>query len=237
MLALRPVVRLLSVLALLGAAEGHSRADEASPRTARVAAGAEPTAFVHIDANSRVVLETKIGWPSSSSPYSEPVIVCAAPCDALIPLGRPYEVNDPHLGHLGLKLKAKPGERVDLRLSPGSPVAYASGVGLAVAGGLAIATGTIALAFAGSSPSTGGGLSVAEKVGLFSDLGGVIALPLGMLMALYWAPDVKQSVSRPRLAPPERAETAWLRAPTWRESTRTASPGPRLAFPIVFRSF
>jgi hypothetical protein len=210
----------------------------------RVAAG--PTAFVHLDADQAIVLESlsdQGGWPHWSA-------VCTAPCDAELPLRHEYRLAGGDMRPTRpFGLAANPGQHVVLHVSPASKGAFTAGVVLTSVGGAAIAVGLVVLLF--------GALGACEQTDVFGDclqsqantgvetagaivsLAGVGLLIGGIILTVTNArsheTQLVSELVRPALA---RPETAWLRGPLWHDSVKDVSGTPKpIGLPLFSGSF
>jgi hypothetical protein len=204
------------------------------------------TAFVHIDADTSIVLESlsdRGGWPYWSR-------VCTAPCDAELPLGREYRLAGPDIRNSRpFGLMANPGQHVVLRVSGGSRGAFAGGIVLSSVGAAAIGVGLVVLLFGAIGTCTGtdefGDCTATqsntglETAGAIITLAGVGLVIGGIILTVSNARSHEtQLVSELFRAPPPRPETAWLRAPVWHDTAKdpAASPKP-FGLPLFTQRF
>jgi hypothetical protein len=208
--------------------------------------GSGATAFLHIDADPGIVLE-------SISPGSGRwAVVCAAPCDAQVPLEREYRiVGEGIRPSRAFAIEANPGQHVVMSVSAASRAGFSAGLALSSVGGAAVVVGLVVLfygAFGACQTTDAFGDCLAtqadpgvETVGAVISIAGVAILVTGIiLMASNARTHAVQSVSVADLlpTPPARPETAWLRAPMWHDSTKESTGFARpMGFPIFSRSF
>ena len=257
----KPAAGLATAFALLLRATG-AQADEAAPATATATEHAPafaaaptaapppgvphgPTVFVHIDAERGVELE---GWVDVD-PHWTWSFSCRAPCDAALPWAARYKLSDADR-HLSSEfaLDAASGQHLVIAVVPASHDAMSGGVALIVLGSGAALTGLVLLgvAFLGSlggcedtEPIQCPGVGTYVAGGLASFVAGGGVLVTGILLRHFGGRlGQKQTVSDllPKL--PERLDTAWLRAPVWRDSQRDGATGAaRVGIPIFSHSF
>jgi hypothetical protein len=210
-------------------------------RAGRRMEGASPTAFVHIEADADVLLQ-------SISPGSGRwTTVCAAPCDAALPLDHEYRlIGEGIRSSRAFGLSANPGQHVLIHVSTGSKAGFAGGLAMASIGVAAVAVGLVVLAFGalGCESTDEFGNCIGSSDSSTETVGGVIAL-VGVavmvggiiLLATNARTHETQSVGA-LLETPARPETAWLRAPIWHDSVRDSSAAPKgMGFPLLSRSF
>lgn len=199
--------------------------------------------FVHVTADEGIVLE------SLSPGGGRWDLVCMAPCDVELPLSNLYRIGGPNIRTSSpFGVSASPGQRVLITVAPASRAGFTGGVALLSAGGAATGIGLAVLLLGAigtctaskDDPNDCGHRTSSEGLEI---AGAVIALAgIGMIVggAILYAPNSrtreKQAIAA--LAPPPRLDTAWLRAPMWRDSVRDAPDPPKtIGFPIFTRSF
>jgi hypothetical protein len=212
------------------------------------------TVFVHLDAEPGVRLEvdtsTTPTWTSSGwQAVKAWALACEAPCDRLLPLGHEYRLADEHI-RPSFELQAFPGQHVVITFAPASKEGVNNGTALVVVGSLGIAAG-IGLSIVGyimsvgaalecggtDAPCTGGGSGYAIA-GVASLTAGAGVLAIGILVLTHSRAQMKQRVTESLAKPLRRPDTAWLRAPVWRDSVRDAAAGPAtVGIPIFSRGF
>jgi hypothetical protein len=197
------------------------------------------SAIVHMDADPGVTLE-------SIAPGSERwELACTTPCDAELPLANPYRVAGPNVRpSRPFGITASPGQHVVLTISAGSKGASAGGIALMAAGGVAASIGLLILVFSAldaagdpSQPDEGAspdrGPMIAGVVLMLAGVGMVIG---GVVLRATSKTTETQTMAA--LAPKARHDTAWLRAPMWRDTARDSGGLPTaMGFPIFMRSF
>jgi hypothetical protein len=209
----------------------------------RPARGAGPTALVHVDAHSDVVLQTaapgSFRWTT----------LCRAPCDAELPVTIEYRLAGEGIRpSRPFRLAAAPGEEVVIHVSAATRSGYSAGLALTSAGSIAIAVGLIVLYFGAvnctETDLAGDCINGQSSPGVEA-AGGVIALAgVGILIGgiIVWASNMRteqsQSIAELVRVPVARPETSWLRMPEWHESPREASALSKpMSVPLFSRSF
>jgi len=173
-------------------------------------------------------------------------LACTTPCDAELPLANQYRVAGPNVRRSRpFGITASPGQHVVLTISAGSKGAFAGGIALVGAGGAAAGIGLVVLTFAALECGDGESFQCHEGVSPNSSLeiaGAVVMLAgVGMLIAgavLGASAKTTETQTMAALAPKERPDTAWLRAPMWRDTARDTPGMPRaMGFPLFAESF
>jgi len=196
--------------------------------------------LVHMDAEEGVVLE-------SIAPGSGRwALVCAAPCDAQVPLGREYRISGEGIRpSRPFGIQAPPGQRVTLSVVTGSRAGYSGGLALTSVGSAAVVVGLFVVlfgalgtcdSFGNCTPADGG----VETAGLVITLAGVAVLVGGIiLVASNSRSRATQTIGELVPQAPARPETAWLRAPLWHDAIRESAAGqPKsIGIPIFSHSF
>jgi hypothetical protein len=202
---------------------------------------AAPVAFVHLEAESGVVLESALPrgrqWTT----------VCAAPCDVPLPLDRDYRVSGEGIRNSRVfRLEANPGQRVIISVSPTSKGAFAGGIALTSVGAGGIVVGLVMVLVGlvnncvtsvtceqnqSNAPLEEAGASVA-LIGLGAMVAGIV------LFATNIHSRATPTLAELMPAPVARPETAWLKAPVWHDSPRESSIAPAtVPYPVFSRSF
>jgi hypothetical protein len=192
-----------------------------------------PTVFVHLDAAPGVRLET------SHPKIGEWSFACEAPCDKPLPQGPYYRLSGTNIlpSHYFL-LRDEPSVRI--RAAAASQEAYAGSFGLALVGAVASTAGVITL-FAGLplavlGPPGPGNVGLEAAGGIMILAGGGVVVAGILLLKRSAQSEAIQTDLLPKPSP--RPNTAWLRAPVWRDSVRNAAAGPgTVGIPIFSRSF
>jgi hypothetical protein len=199
------------------------------PRRPRFEGGNRGSAVVHLDADPGVVLE-------SISPGSGRwALVCAAPCDAAVPLGRQYRIAGEGIRpSRAFGIEAAPGGHAEISVSAATKGGFQGGIALSSVGAGAIIVG-LTVVFVGALGACGdgdfgtcdgpanGGL---ETAGAIISLAGVALLVGGIILTVSNArTKATQTVGDIVPPAPSRPETAWLRAPIWHDSVRDSSTG------------
>jgi hypothetical protein len=169
---------------------------------------------------------------------------CEAPCDTWLPWGRDYRaVGDGKRPTHAFALDAPPGRRVAISVDTVSVEGHVYAMGLVVLGTVVAVGGLVvaSVAFAPvscSDPSCSGD-GGARWAGSITALAG-IGLVVGgiVLMSSTMFSRQKQVISEFMLPfAPSRPDTAWLRAPVWRDSGASDAPAPRASVPVFSRNF
>jgi hypothetical protein len=175
-------------------------------------------------------------------------LFCTAPCDRAIAWDAEYQLNvRGQPSSSTFLLDASPGQHVVITVTPASNVPKVAGVALAVAGVVAIPTGLL-LSLAGalsgtclgscSNPPPSGNTGL-EVGGLVMAVTGVGALVGGALLIQVTghagARQTLADILLPKL--PERSDTAWLRAPMWRDALKDGAIGGNTGLPIFSGRF
>jgi hypothetical protein len=211
------------------------------PRGHMVVEGA--TVIVHLDADPGIVLE-------SIAPGSGRwALVCAAPCDAQVPLGRQYRIAGEGIrASRAFRIEAPPGQRVTITVSAASKSAFSGGIAVSSVGAAGIVVGLSVLLFGALEacdvvdPNTGACVGssdgTVETVGLVITLVGAAVLVGGLvLLASNTRTHAVQTLGALTAQPP-RPETAWLRAPLWHEASRDSGGLPKaMGVPLFTHSF
>ncbi len=190
-----------------------------------------PTVLVHIEADRDLGLETRL------SPGAPWVSACLRPCDAPLPLGYRYRIAGRSMESSdSFLLDPQLGPRVVIHVtSVGSPWGVASGALLVVIGPITGVAGLF-IALIGSELDTPHSGPSPEAFGVGLGLAGVAMLAGGIaLIATNASTSTTQTSGTPEPTATERAETAWLRTPTWRETPRLAPSA--VGLPLFTRSF
>ncbi len=206
-----------------------------------VAVAPRGSAFVHLDTDQGLVLE------SIAPGTGRWAMVCAAPCDAQLPIGREYRISGEGVRpSRPFGLGAAPGQRVIITASGASRGAFAGGVALTTVGTAAVIIGLVVLlvgaagtcdAFSGVCTGSSSG---AETAGAVISIAGAAAMVGGIiLMASNARTRTTQIVAQALPPAPDRPQTAWLRAPIWHESPRESASGlPKtVGIPLLSHSF
>jgi hypothetical protein len=166
--------------------------------------------------------------------------ICSAPCDKSLPLDLDYRVIADGFGSSPFDIEASAGQRVQISVRKRSPEGVVAGYVLVGLGAVAI-LGSGALLLVAShlsfeDGSSGGTVALVVTGGVL----GLAAMAGGIaLVVVYNDPRTTQTVSA--LSPPRpslRPETAWLRAPMWRDSVREGTPAvPKLGVPVLAGEF
>jgi hypothetical protein len=197
------------------------------------------SAFVHVAADSGVTLE-------SIAPGEQWTLACTAPCDAELPLGNQYRISGSSVRRSRpFAITAIPGQHAVITVSAGSKRRFAGGVALLSVGAAAAAVGLFVFAIGATECSDGGvvvcvdgyapnsGLVLAGAITLLAGVGTLLGG-----VALLSDSRTRETQTFAALAPATRPDTAWLRAPMWREAARNTPGLPKaLGFPIFSRSF
>jgi hypothetical protein len=212
-----------------------------APRRHVVVEGA--TVIVHLEADPGVALE-------SIAPGSGRwALVCAAPCDAQVPLGRQYRIAGEGIrASRAFRIEAPPGQRVTITVSAASKSAFSGGIALSSVGAAGIVVGLSVVLFGALEacslvdPNTGACVGssdgTVETVGLVITLVGAAVLVGGLIMlASNTRTHATQTLGELTAQPP-RPETAWLRTPLWHESARDSGGLPKaMGVPLLSHSF
>jgi hypothetical protein len=259
---LRPAASFAMAVAFHVAATGLAHADESPPPSPANAdttfpktgsapefsPAPTPTVFVHLNARAGVRLEvdsaTMSMWTTSRWKTDEAwswFLACEAPCDKLLPLGHEYRLVGPGIvPSRPFSLDASAGQSVAISARTASVTRYRGGIVLVALGSVAIAGGlfvTLLGLFAASCDAEQCGPPWGLVAGGLIVLGGVAVVAGGIVLALTnEQSDQTQRIVFPK--PPPRPDTAWLRAPVWRDSVKDSATGAaRVAIPIFSRSF
>jgi hypothetical protein len=192
-----------------------------------------------VAADKEVVLE-------SLAPGEQWELACTAPCDAELPLGNQYRISGPSIRRSRpFAITASPGQHAVITVSAGSKGAFAGGVALLSVGAAAAAVGLFVFAIGATECSDGGvvvcvdgyapnsGLVVAGAVTLLVGVGTLLSG-----VALMSDSRTREAQTFAALVPKARPDTAWLRAPMWRDAVRETPGMPKaVGFPIFAQSF
>jgi hypothetical protein len=222
-----------------GGAQANAPAPAPAPKPAPVSEG--PTARVHIESDRPVSLERHVSgrvW----------TFVCAAPCDADVPISQEYRIGGSGVrSSRGFNLAARAGEHVTLDVTTSSTGGFAGGIVLTSLGGLTMVVGLM-LVLVGSAQadehrtfgSTATGSSLYTNDGSANITGGEIALGVGaaaMLLGIIMIGSNSKSSVEQSGEGARAASNAWTRLPTWRTEA-TATPTPKTtSIPIFSGSF
>jgi hypothetical protein len=200
--------------------------------------------LVHLEADQGVVLQ-------SISPGSGRwAFVCAAPCDAQLPLAAQYRIAGEGVRpSRPFGIEAPPGQHVTINVAAASRAGFSGGVALSSVGLAGVIVGLSVVLFgalqacnvedaAGDCLGTANG--GVETAGAIITIAGV-ALTIGgvILMASNARSHATQTIGEVLPPPPARPETAWLRAPFWNDSLRDSALGqPKsMGVPLFSHSF
>jgi hypothetical protein len=241
----------VAALALLAAGSGTVLADESTPtptgrptETAPAPFPGMPTAFAHLRADPELGVVLKGSLARTDGAVA--TFSCRAPCDFALPLMARYRLAVGQRYSAWFELQAEPGQHLVITASvPSNDTAF-HGVTLIVLGSIAIPVGFGLLVlgmFAGQcgdpDPTTCPNVAGYVAGGLASIAAGAGGL-VGGILVLGSSRRVRaeQSVSELLLPTVPRIDTAWLRAPAWRESGAGGALRERgWGVPLFSRSF
>lgn len=202
----------------------------APPGTPTVAASgalavpvAPRTVFVHVASDRPVRLEQQ------GEGRKEWALVCASPCDGLVPMDGKYQVAGDGVRDSGdFVLTATPGNRIVIEVDTGSKAGFVGGIIIVSAAPVVALVGLVFLAVGSVPDLRSSKSSSSSNVGIGLTFGGIAGTAAGIILIVTNA--------RTKATQTNELVRAARWEPEWRDATREAlvpAASPQLMFPAI----